>query len=296
MTAVANTQAAVHDSTAHASPGSPGAVESAPDDLAENMTALAQTVKRLETRPWIIACFMATIVFLKVLRVSHNDFATAGLILSSWGLSGLTSVVLLYALPGALLTAMTTAIMMVGARYHIGGKLIGPHFGIAVLVIGIASVLLPVLQVVVFGLLALTCALWLAKRRAIPRTIPSKALRWLLKRKRFRFLLGKRRSGGMPGVLIVPVFAAIFGLVPSAFYDDVWIPAERIVVEGKGHITGYVIASEGEDTVILEESGRRTTTVKTSDVGDRIRCTPASANDGASWLFGTPGDYEPCSD
>lgn len=81
---------------------------------------LLATWRFMEAHPWMVALAFSAMIATKVLKVSNGDFATAGIILGSGGISGLASIVAVATFPtaaaGAFVTIGTMAFGVAGAQ------------------------------------------------------------------------------------------------------------------------------------------------------------------------------------
>lgn len=101
--------------------------------------------------------------------------------------------------------------------------------------------------------------------------------------------------------LLVVYFSCVvlMPLLPQAFDDRPWIPAEIVTLRGNVEHVGYVISQDDRWVVILLEEERRVITLASRDVIDRTICSPDGEGgrpERTIWrLFRTLEDkYDPC--
>jgi hypothetical protein len=85
-----------------------------------------------------------------------------------------------------------------------------------------------------------------------------------------------RRAAAIGRTTLVLCALALFG---SAATDTPWMPPERIQLEDRSTMTGYVVGRDGDDLIILIERTRLMRRVDEAEVADRVFCTLASDSD-----------------
>lgn len=100
-----------------------------------------------------------------------------------------------------------------------------------------------------------------------------------------------RRRGSLPPRLLpvygLAVFFSGLSLVLVVSAGPVWLPPERLVLEGGTATTGYVLASEDDELVVLWARDRRVERIAADAVQDRQVCR-GQADDKPPWSSPTP--------
>lgn len=230
------------------------------------LAAIGRIIEWLEKHPWVIAA-VPTLVVVKILRVAEGDLGTAQVILAAQGVAGLTSLVLLSVLPGALVVAFILAVMLAGdiTEAKEWRSLWLPEAVNLVTTFTLSLWFMPPLMFV--GALALGLCL------AIGRFIYNRRQR-KRREETERVETDEIGSHGWPEIFVVTTMGAIVGaLVSAAALGAMWAPAEQVTLkEAPTLVVGYVLSDDGNRVVILLEADRSTASYRSDEIEARQRC------------------------
>lgn len=236
---------------------------------------LPKVLRYVESRPWLVAGYLALIVMLKLLTIAHGNAPTAVMVLGGSGYAGLVSVVILVVIPGAALAVFCTAIITTGVVWGGKGRDEAKVAAGQTLLIGVAAaVFLTVAELVVFTAVSLVfggvAALWYRR---------------------------KRNNGGIdvPDFLTMIAITAAIGLLCGAFLVNMWLPVERFDLEDTDEaLVGYVIAEDADELTVLIEADRTTKVIQADTIDERSRCQLKPAWVERRLFMATPGTYPDC--
>lgn len=271
--------------------------EAATDDPTPDqrgLTAFGRITKWLEDHPWVITLSIPALVVVKVLRVAEGDIGTAQVILETQGFAGLTSLVLLSAVPAACAVAFIFSLVLVGAIAGAGKweSLRQP------------AVIFVVTAAVVTGLFNSEWALLIALAVCHPFAL---GVAWYKAAQRES--PGEKGSTddeigshGWPEILWMAIVGIVAGTVMSAAsLGTMWAPAESITLEAQSTpVVGYVLADDGNRAVVLLEGDRTTVSYRSEEIEERQRCQLTERQiqnqyPGAVGVFISPWSYDPSS-
>ena len=255
-----------------------GALGGSEPGLDRILVAAVDVVRR---HPWVVGAAAMVFLFVKVIRVSRTNPATAMTLLTSADASTITLGGLLSLLYTATLTGIVAGLCVVGRRHRgVTGHVVA-SMGVLALSMTAGLLLLPLPAV---GAAAVVALAWRVVDAAIRRLPYPKT--------------GPRLRTRVGRLALVAATSACSAMTVWAFVDEVpWVAAEHLETTD-GPIVGYVVNTGDWITVLTEE--RRTivrlrdTDIKTRQVCDldqraSLRTLPQvlSAEGGA-------GRYPPC--
>ena len=241
--------------------------EATPTPNERGLSVLRRIKEWLEAHRWVLVVAVPFLVIVKVLRVAEGDMGTAQVIVAAQGVAGLTPLVLLSLLPGAVVVAFVLAVRVAGDITEAKNwKLLWiPELAILSVT---AYLSLQFMRPLLFTNAAVL-SLFLASFIFIYNRIQRK---WRQKRK--RPVSDEIGSHGWPEIVVLTALAAIAGaLISAVCLASMWAPAERITLKGDASpVVGYVLSEDVNRAVILREADRTTVEYRSAEIEERQRC------------------------
>lgn len=232
------------------------------------MGAWRRVIDWFEKHPWVIAGAVPCVVVVKVLRVAEGDMGTAQVIFGAQGVASLAALVLVSAIPSAILSALLCGFILLGVILGDGTwkKYWVP---VAILLISTFSFTGLLTSIEIAGSIAslggcMGLIIWVCRGVRRKRRRPAAHAN-----------REPREEVGSYGWPEFAWMATVFGLAGVVFSASIigpmWMPAESVVIRGEA-VAGYVLSDDGNRAVVLLEADRTAVSYRSEELEERQRC------------------------